>query len=156
MHMLDKPKITRTTEQLTAMIHLTVPRSEIRAVMGPGLEEVKAVVAAQSVPVTGPWFTHHLRMDPKIFDFEICLPVGKPVSAAGRVRPGKIAARKVARAVYQGDYEGLGAAWGELNAWIKAEGLKPASDVWEICAVGPEMNPDPSAWRTELYQPLVE
>lgn len=45
----------------------------------------------------------------------------------GRVKPGELpAASKVARTVYHGSYEGLGAAWSE-----------------------------PASWRTELNQPLV-
>jgi hypothetical protein len=44
--------------------------------MGPGLRELMAVAAAQGIAPTGPWFSHHLRMDPDIFDFEISVPVG--------------------------------------------------------------------------------
>ncbi len=47
--MIDKPKIVETSEQFTALIHLTVPRAEIQNVMGPGLAEVKAAVAAQKL-----------------------------------------------------------------------------------------------------------
>lgn len=61
--MLDKPQIIQTTRQSTAMIHLPVPREEIRNVMGPGLSELMAATAA------GPWFTHHLKMDPEIVDW---------------------------------------------------------------------------------------
>ena len=62
--MLDTPQIIKTTAQLTAVIHLTVPRAEIRNVMGPGIGEVRAAIAAQGIAPAGPWFTHHLRMDP--------------------------------------------------------------------------------------------
>ena len=154
--MIDKPKVVNCPEQLTASIHLTVPRSEIRTVMGPGLREVNAALKAQGIGTSGPWLTHHLKMDPKVFDFEICLPVEKPVSAVGRVKPGKLPARKVARTVYHGDYEGLEKAWGELSAWVKAEGHKPAPDLWEVYTSGPEASSDPSAWRTELNQPLLD
>ena len=153
--MIDKPKIVETSEQHTAMVHLTVPRAEIQKVMGPGLTEVKAAVAAQNLTETGPWFTHHLKMDSKIFDFEICVPVKSPVSAKGRVKPGRLTARKVARTVYHGPYEGLGAAWAEFAQWIKAEGLKPAPDLWEIYVAGPETGKDPASWRMELNQPLI-
>ena len=114
-----------------------------------------ATVAAQGIATAGPWFTHHLRMDPGIFDFEICVPVTAPVAATGRVSPGQLPAAKVARTVYRGPYEGLGAAWGEFNAWIAAKGFTPGPDLWEIYVAGPESSPDPSAWRTELNRPLV-
>jgi effector-binding domain-containing protein len=152
--MIDTPQIVTTNEQLTAVIHLTVPRSKTQEVMGPGLEEVKAAVAAQGLAATGPWFTHHLKMDPKAFDFEICVPVGAPVAAAGRVRPGRLAGRKVARTVYHGGYEGLAVAWGELGRWISSQGLPAAPDLWEVYLSGPESSNDPASWRTELNQPL--
>jgi hypothetical protein len=73
--MLDTPQLTQTADKLTAVIRLTIPREEIRNVMGPGLRELMAAVAAQGIAPTGPWFSHHLRMDPDIFDFEISVPV---------------------------------------------------------------------------------
>jgi effector-binding domain-containing protein len=155
--MIDKPAITKSAEVHAAMVHVTVPRSEIQKVMGPGLGEVNATIAAQGIKPAGPWFTHHLKMDPEVFDFEICVPVKKPVSPSGRVKPGRIkAGQRVARTVYHGNYEGLGAAWGEFLAWVDSQGLKTASDLWEFYTTGPESSPDPGSWRTELVKPLLE
>ncbi len=148
------PQITETAGRLIAVIHLTVPRSEIRNVMHPGLKELLAAVAAQGIAPTGPWFTHHLRMDPEIFDFEIGVPVPVPVSAVGRVTPAQRPAMRVARTIYRGPYEGLAAAWGEFDAWIAAQGHKPAADLWECYAAGPESSPDPANWCTEFERPL--
>jgi effector-binding domain-containing protein len=71
------------------------------------------------------------------------------------VKPGQLPATTVARTVYHGDYEGLGAAWGEFGAWIKANGYTPAPNLWECYVAGPESNPDPATWRTELIRPLT-
>ena len=152
---LDGPQILRTPAGPIATIHVTVPRAEIQKVMGPGLQELTAAVAAQGVAVTGPWFTHHLKMDPAVFDFEIGVPVAAPVSPAGRVKPGTWPAARMARTVHRGGYEKLGEAWGTFDAWIKAEGLTPASDLWERYVKGPESGPDGAAYRTELNRPLV-
>ncbi len=154
--MLDTPQITQTTEQRTAVIHLTVPREEIQNVMGPGISEVMTVIAAQGIAPTGPWFTHHLRMDPAIFDFEVGVPVDAPVAPVGRVKPGQLPAARVARTVYHGPYEGLGAAWGEFEAWITTHGHTMASDLWEVYLTDPASNPDPSTWRTEFNRPLTD
>ncbi len=154
--MLDTPQITHTIARLTAVIHVTVPRTEIQSVMGPGIRELLAAVAAQGIAPAGPWFTHHLRMDPATFDLEISVPVATPVAATGRVQPGLWPAMTVARTVYRGPYEGLGSAWGEFNAWIAAGGHKPAADLYECYVAGPESSSDPADWRTELGRPLVE
>ncbi len=152
--MIDTPQIRDTDARLIAVIHLTVPRSEIQNVMGPGLHELTAAVAAQGIAVTGPWFTHHLWIEPATFDFEIGVPVAAPVAPAGRVRPARRPALRVARTVYRGPYEGLAPAWGEFDAWIVAHGHTPAGDLWECYAAGPESGPDPATWRTELERPL--
>ena len=106
--MIDTPEITHTRTQLTALIHLTIPPSEIQSVMGPGISEVITAAKAQGIGPAGPWFTHHLKMDPAVFDFEICVPVTAPLAPVGRVTPGEIPAMRVARTIYCGPYEGLG------------------------------------------------
>ncbi len=108
-------------------------------------------VAAQGIATTGPWFSHHLRMDPAIFDFEIGVPVAAPVAAMGRVQLGQLPAATVARTVYHGPYEGLGTAWGEFDAWIAANG----PDLWECYVAGPESGLDPATFRTELNRSLT-
>src|SRR5262245_15551385 len=118
--MIDTPQITQTTAQQAAVIRLTISRAEIRNVMGPGIGELMSTLAAQGIAPAGLWFSHHLRMDPDVFDFEIGVPVTSPVAPAGRVQPGQLPAATVARTVYHGDYEGLGLAWGEFAAWIAA------------------------------------
>jgi effector-binding domain-containing protein len=153
--MLEEPRIVQTTAQPIAVIRLTVPRAQIQDVMGPCHSELMETVAAQGVAVTGPWFTHHLRMDPEVFDFEIGVPVATPISPASRVTAGEWPAVTVAQTVYQGPYEGLASAWGEFEAWIAAEGLTSGPDLWERYVTGPESDSDPAAWRTELDRPLV-
>jgi effector-binding domain-containing protein len=153
--MLGQPWITETSAQLTAAIRLTIPREEIRNVMGPAIAELMAAVAAQGIAPAGPVFSYHLRMDPHTFDFEIGVPVTTPVAAAGRVRPSQLPATTVARTVYRGAYEGLGPAWAEFDAWIVAEAHTPAPNLWECYVTGPAANLDPATWRTELNRPLT-
>jgi effector-binding domain-containing protein len=154
--MIESPQIVQTSSQLSAIIPITVPRSDIMSVMGPGISEVMAAVQAQGIGPAGVWFTHHLRMEPEIFDYEICVPVRAPVKPTGRVLPGEWPAMKVIRTVYHGPYEGLGEAWGEFMAWIESQGLKTTGDLWERYLVGPEVGPDGSLYRTELNRPLAE
>jgi effector-binding domain-containing protein len=153
---LDTPKIVQTDDQPVAYIHLTIPREEIQSVMGPAIGEVMGAVAAQGVAIAGPWLTYHLKMSPEVFDFHVCVPVALPVTPVGRVNAGQLPASKVIQTVYQGPYEGLGDAWGEFMGWIAAQGLAPREDLWERYLVGPESEPNPASWRTELNRPLME
>ena len=153
--MIEAPRIVRIAEQLTAIISLTIPRADIAKVMGPGIGELMAVVKTQGIGPTGPWLSHHLQMDPHIFDFEIAVPVSSAVVATGRVKSGRLPGGRVARAVYQGPYEGLGSAWGNFDKWITGHGHMPARDLWECYLLGPESGLDSSTYRTELNRPLL-
>jgi effector-binding domain-containing protein len=149
------PIVLDCPAQRTAVIRLTVPRSEIQLVMGPGIREVYAVLQAQGLAPAGPWLSHHLRMDPELFDLEIAVPVDADVAPQGRVQPGLLPARRVARTEYRGPYEGLGVAWGEFRAWIAKQGLVAAPDLWETYRTGPADSPHADDWVTEFNQPLV-
>src|SRR5262245_8754169 len=152
---IDVPMITETTPQLAAAIHLTIPRSEIRTAMGPGLNEIMTAVKSQGIGPTGPWFTHHLKMNSATFDFEICVPVSSPVSPVGRVVSREIPSVKVAKTTYQGPYEHLADGWRAFDHWVTASGHKPGPDLYECYAVGPESGSDATEWRTELSRPVA-
>lgn len=153
--MIDTPQIIQTEPQLMACLHVTVPREKIREVMGPGLAEVHAAIAAQGIAPAGPWFTHHLHNPTEVFDFEICVPVKQKVVSAGRVKAGEWPSVTLARTMYHGPYEELGAAWGTFEAWIADNGYKSATELWERYLSGPESGSDSSKWRTELNRPVT-
>jgi effector-binding domain-containing protein len=152
--MIDEPKVVHADAQRTAVIHLTIPREKIQAEMGPGYNELMSTLKSQGITPTGPWFSHHLRMDPSLFDFEIGVPVSAEVRPSGRVKPGHLPATTVARTTYRGGYDGLGPAWGEFDQWLSKNGHAPASDLWEVYTAGPETGNDASLYRTELNRPL--
>ena len=152
--MISTPQIVQTKAEPAAVIHLTVPRSEMMKVFGPAVGELMAALAKQGVQPVGAVFAHHLKMSPDSFDFELGVKVMAPVNPAGRVTTGELPAAYVARAIYSGPYEGLPSAWGEFDTWLKANGHEPAEDLWELYSVGPQSSPDPAQWRTELNRPL--
>ena len=51
--MIDEPKVVTTEPQPAAVIHLTIPRSEIQNAMGPGLNELMSTLKAQGITITG-------------------------------------------------------------------------------------------------------
>lgn len=153
--MIDTPHIVQTQAQASATIHLTVPRDQIQSVMGPAMQEVMQTVAAQGAQPAGPLFSYHRHIPTDTFDFEVGIPVARPVDPTGRVQPSELPATRIARTIYRGPYEGLGDAWGKFNQWIEAQGLKAGPTLWECYAVGPESGSDTTQWQTELNRPLV-
>ena len=83
--MLDKPEIVQTAARPAAVIRFTIPREEIQNVMGPGIGELMATIGAQGIAPAGPIYSHHFKMDPRTFDFELGIVVARPITAAGRV-----------------------------------------------------------------------
>lgn len=160
--MLEPLTIAFSEGQQAAVIHIEVARDQIRSVMEPAIEELMAAVSEQGVGPAGPLFAHHIKQSSERFDFELGVPVAGSVAPVGRVRPGSLPATKVARSVYRGDYDGLYQAWDEfgrraqeeLTAQMEEEGLKPGATIWESYVKGPESDPDPRTWRTELYAVL--
>ena len=154
--MIETPQLAETATQHTAVIHFRIPRGEMPRVMGPGVDELLSTLGAQGIVPAGPLFTHHFKMEPGLFDFDLGWPVATPVGDAGRVRASQLLVTKVARTVYHGSYEGLPAAWGEFMDWIVAQGHKPSGDLWECYVVGPADGCDAAGWRTQLNRPLTD
>ena len=154
--MIEEPQIVGSRAETTAVIRIEVPRAEIQQVMEPAITEVLEVLRAQGVRPSGPLLSYHRAMDPAVFNFEVGFPVGLTVRPSRRVVPSSIPAATVARTIYHGGYEGLGAAWAELMEWMNAEGHASGPNLWERYLDGPESGPDSSRWRTELNRPVVE
>jgi len=154
--MLEEMHVTQTRPQPIALIRLTIPRAEIRNMMGPARQELAAVLAQQGLTPAGPGFCHHFRMSPQVFDFEVCVPVPAPVTASGRVQPGLLPAMTVASAIYRGPYEGLGSAWPEFDAWIHSQGRQTGPELWEHYLSGPERSANPADWQTEFWRLLAD
>ncbi|RZU41690.1 GyrI-like domain-containing protein [Edaphobacter modestus] len=153
--MITEPEIVESPAQTIAFIHTTVPRAEIMAAMNAGLEELSAVLKAQAVVPTGPWFTYHFRRPNETFDFRICFPVDAEIKPTGRVEAGQLAAATVARTIYSGNYTGLAAAWGQFMNWIEEHRYNTREDLWERYLVNPDTSAQPEDWRTELNRPLA-
>jgi len=153
--MLDTPQITSSKAQASAVIRLAIPFAEMPKHIGPAIGELMALVKAQAIGPASPWYILVHKMDASAIDCDVGVPVSDPVKPAGRVKPGSLPATKVARAVYRGGYEGIPAAWAELDAWVAKNGQKPAGPIWDVYLAGPETGPDPSTWRTELNRALV-
>ena len=153
--MIDTPQIARSARQRTAVIPLTVARAEIGRAFAPAVSELLAAMREQGIAPAGPLFSYHLKMPGAVFDMEIGFPVDADVQASGRVVAGALPALRVARTIYRGPMEGLGSAWGELNAWIAHNALATQSFIWENYLVGPGDTAQASAWQTELNWPLA-
>lgn len=152
--MITPPQIVQSEAQLTAFIHVEIPREQMPLVMGPAIEELLGAIAAQQATPAGCLYTYHRSPPGERFDVEVGFPVSKPIAPAGRVQPGQLPAMQVARTFHQGGYEGLGAAWSEFMDWIARNGHSAGPTLWERYLRGPESGEPAEAWQTELNRPV--
>jgi len=148
--MIDTPRIIQTTTQLTAMIHLVIPRLEIQKVMEPCLQEIKphwpsrnsrhgALVHAH----TCGWITSVRFRD---------LSAGEdPYQTRGPRPTGQHPRSQGSSDDIPWPVRGSWQCVGRAPEWVSGQGLKPALDLWEVYAAGPESGPDSQslAYRIE-------
>lgn len=152
--MIETPLLTSTARQEAAVIRLEIALADMRTFVHPGIAEVMKVLTEQEIGPTGPWFIHVHELANSRIDFDIGVPVRTQVQPSSRVKPGCLPAAGIARTVHHGPYEGVIAAWKELEAWMKQTGHQPAKEMWEVYLVGPESGSDSSKWRTQLNRVL--
>ena len=154
--MIDTPQIVETKAQLTAVIHLQIPRERMQHEFGPAMNELLATLATQGIEPKSAAFAYHLRMPPGQFDFELGFVVEDTVAATGRVKASQLPATKVARTVHHGGYEELPEAWNSFQKWMKAQDLKQDEGLWELYFVGPQSTTQESEYQTQLNRPLLD
>lgn len=152
--MLEKPELIDVTPQTTAVIRMRFPSEECQQHFGLAVGELFAELKRQGIAPAGPLFDHHFRAPDTHFDFEIGVPTSVPVIPNGRVVASERPAFRAARAVLIGEYEQLPDAWPEFMQWFAQQGLQPATDFWQIFVSGPESDPDPATYRTELIRAI--
>ena len=93
---------------------------------------------------------------------EIGLPVDADLPHLEELEPDEVIGvselpgGRVARALHIGSYDGLGAVYQGIEAFMSEQGLKPADAPWESYLVLPDAGGgDPSRLRTEVCWPIT-
>ncbi len=65
-----------------------------------------------------------------------------------------LAGGKMASTIHTGSYEQLGDAWNMFYQWVQSNDYYPAGPAREIYLEGPEQQPDPTKYQTQLLWPV--
>lgn len=88
-------------------------------------------------------------------DVEVAIPVIGSIPEGERVKERELpAVEEMACIIHQGSYETIGGTYGQLMAWIEANGYRMAGPVREVYVQGPESGGDPSTYVTEIQLPV--
>jgi effector-binding domain-containing protein len=140
--------------QLTAVVHGNVPFAELPAFFSRAFTAVWQALEAQGTPPLGAPFAYYHGMPGATVDLEAGFPIATRCTPQDEVVPGELPGGRMCTATHVGPYETMAGTYERLQAWIAAQHLVPAMDMWEVYLTDPEQEPDSSTWRTQIYWPI--
>lgn len=151
-----QPELAETERQMTATIRGVIAVDELAAFFDQSFSQLNEVLSDQGIETCSPAFGLYHRQPDETADLEVGFVTSRAVRPAGDVENGTLPGGRVARLVHEGSFDGLGASWERLSAWIDEQGLAPGEVFWEVYLTGPSPEMDPAELRTELNFPIAE
>ncbi|MFB8002808.1 GyrI-like domain-containing protein [Nocardia sp. NPDC056000] len=156
MTAVPAPELVTLDPAVTAAVRATVPMAGLRDFYDASFGALAKTVAAQQVGIAGPAFGLYRGPVADPIDVEVGFAVDGAVEPDGAVFAGALPGGRVARLVHLGGFDGLGASWARLVAWVESQGLTGADQRWEVYVTEPSPEMDPNDLRTELNWPIAE
>lgn len=103
-------------------------------------------------PAGAPYVAYY-NMDMANLDIEIGFPIARPVSGRDEILAVEIPGGPVARCLYTGTYQEIGAAYDALSQWVTAQGDEPTGVSYEFYLNDPTETP-PAELQTQIVFPL--
>lgn len=163
---MTTPKVDDRTEQPYLSIRTLAGMPELPNVIPTLIDEVFGWLAQHGItPAGAPFMRFHVIDMANQIDMEIGVPVASPQQGDDRVKPGAVPAGRYASLIYTGVADGVPANAALLD-WCANQGLKldqwdtPKGDAFggrfEFFLTGPEDDPDPGKWDTEVAFKLAD
>ena len=89
-------------------------------------------------------------MEDAMWEIEICAPVSDVLVAPPGYRVHTVPAGSVVSTVHFGAYDRIGAAYAEIQAFVRTHGLDAGGPPREIYLTGPEVLPNETRTRVEF------
>ncbi len=149
--------------QPVVSIRASVPITQLGEVMDDRLRALSRYLQQRGVQPAGPPFVRYHTFGETETDLETGIPVMEPVVGEGRIMSGVLPGGPAIATWHLGAHDTLGDAYARLGAGVKASGREPRGAAWEVYYwIDPAQYngaanwPEPSAWRTQLVQPINE
>ena len=147
-------ELIETRATTTAVIRGVVPLAQLADFFDRSFGRLAAVASTQNVQIIGPAFALYHGAPGDTADLEVGFPTAQRVEPVDEVEAGSLPAGPAARLVHHGGYDTLASSWGQLERWMRDEGLEPAPSFLEVYATEPSPDMDPADLRTELIWPV--
>lgn len=151
----QEPRMVHCKEQPAAVLREQVPMDALTEFFGRAFGAVMAVAAAQGVQLVGPPFALYRGKPTQTVDVEAGFPiVGSFNDTAGLVAT-TLPETEAFEAIHVGPYDTLEKTYEVIQQRMTAQGLIPSDTMWEYYLNGPETEPDPSKWETQVVWPVA-
>lgn len=145
---------TDLPEQPILFMRRKVKQTEVSSALMEILPRVYAHAQQKGIALAGPPFCRYAAWGP-LLTLEAGMPVSARVDGEGPIESGTLKGGPAAKTTHAGAYDKLGEAHAALETWVDAEGVARAGAPWESYVTDPAENPDPGAWKTDIFLPLA-
>lgn len=146
-------EIVETKETPAIAIREKARVTEIPAVMFRMFGELYPHLG-RDVECAGPPFALYHSWEGEIMDMEVGFPIAGKGVEAGNIRTIKLPAVRAAMAVHVGPYDRMTETYNIVMEWMKGNGHRPASYMWEEYLNSPQEVP-PDQLMTRIYWPIL-
>ena len=152
--LMAETEIVDLSPQPTAVVREQVRMDALQDFFGRAFGTVMNAIAAQGLQPIGPPFGYYHGMPTEMVDVEAGFPVAASIKPGDGVIASSLPGGRAVESLHVGPYDTLPETYAEVQRRIEAEGLQPASDMWEYYLTDPESEPDPATWQTRIVWPV--
>lgn len=156
-------EIQQRAPQSVVSIRATVTINQLGEAMDDRLRALSDYLQQRGVQPAGPPFVRYHTFGETETDLETGIPVSESVASEGRIISGALPAGPAIATWHIGAHDTLGDAYARIHAWLHEYGREPDGAAWEVYSwidpnqyCGTATWPDPTTWRTQLIQPIME
>ena len=135
-------------------IHQTGNAEEMEKSFMNGYTTLGKYMAENGAKSNGAPFSIYYKWEKNNFDFDICMPVEKPLKGDKEIKAGKLNAGKILTVKYYGPYEGTGRAHAAAMKWIADNKSTINGAPREVFVADPMTEKDPSKLLTLIVYPI--
>lgn len=152
----SQPELVTIDSATTAVVRDTVPTDELPSFFDSSFRTLAETISTQKIVLVSPAFGLYYGPPGETVDLEVGFVTDRTIQPEGDVVSSSLPGGRVARLVHSGAFDGLGASWERLQAWIQEQGLTSGSVMWEYYLTEPSPDMDPRDLRTELNRPVAD
>jgi hypothetical protein len=158
--MLTLPRIVERAAQPYAAVaaEVQLPFGEV---IGPLMGEAAGYLDSAGLGALGPAVFRYNVVEMPRLEVELGFVTAAPVPGNARVKPGLLPAGRYVTVTYTGHYDNLESATAVVIGWAKQKGIEWDSTAgpdgerfaarFELYPNGPDDEPDPDKWITEIW-----